>query len=211
MEENEPNSEIVEGIKRGIRTRLEQCMTSGPYRLNPDTEMVDYVIEGLARNELKHGFAYCTCRVPQGIEAEDRKIICPCDTLAEQVEQWGHCECRLFVEADVEAEEKFMPAKTIMIYEPVAMPGITSILLAPRLNDMAGKVVGLLDSSFWQSNSTIAKRLNELITEKCQAQLLAGKKMKWISHDATNVSAVPEEIVDDIVANCDAAIVMLGN
>ncbi|MBI4329919.1 MAG: hypothetical protein HY673_01400 [Chloroflexi bacterium] len=87
----------LEATTRDLRDRLEEFAGTGPYRLNPRVEMVSSVIEGLAHNELKYGSAYCTCRLPTGVLREDRRIICPCEDLARQIAEFGHCDCGLFV------------------------------------------------------------------------------------------------------------------
>lgn len=87
----------LEASRMQIRSRLERYSTGSSYQFNPDSEMVSSIIEGLAHNELKHGFAYCTCRVPTGVPSEDRRIVCPCEDLTRELTEYGHCECGLFV------------------------------------------------------------------------------------------------------------------
>lgn len=65
-------------------------------RLNPDSEMLDLVIEGLANNKIKHGKHYCPCRIVSGNEKEDKKIICPCIYHLDEIEKDGSCHCDLF-------------------------------------------------------------------------------------------------------------------
>ncbi|APH39567.1 ferredoxin-thioredoxin reductase catalytic domain-containing protein [Methanohalophilus halophilus] len=66
------------------------------YKLNPDPEMLDLVIEGLANNKIKYGKGYCPCRIPSGDEKEDRKIICPCIYHGDEIAADGSCHCDLF-------------------------------------------------------------------------------------------------------------------
>ncbi|WP_445475331.1 ferredoxin-thioredoxin reductase catalytic domain-containing protein [Methanococcoides methylutens] len=70
------------------------------YILNPDTETVDTVIDGLAENIGEYGKRYCPCRIISGDEKEDKKIICPCIYLKEEVENDGMCHCELFFKKD---------------------------------------------------------------------------------------------------------------
>ena len=49
------------------------------YRLNPDPEFLQALIEGLCVNEERYGYPSCPCRIATGIFAIDRDIICPCD------------------------------------------------------------------------------------------------------------------------------------
>ncbi|MBI4334987.1 MAG: hypothetical protein HY673_27355 [Chloroflexi bacterium] len=95
-----PVSAGTEEAESNIRSRLERFVENSPYRFNSHRELVSSVIEGLAQNELKYGLAYCTCRVPTGVPAEDRRIICPCEDLPQQIERFGHCDCGLFVKAN---------------------------------------------------------------------------------------------------------------
>ncbi len=87
---------LLEETKQRLRARLERYALSSPYALNPKPHMVLFAIEGLARNEIKHGLPYCVCKVRTGTE-RDKQIICPCATISEEIEQWGQCDCGLFV------------------------------------------------------------------------------------------------------------------
>ena len=64
--------------------------------LNPDKEILDIVIQGLASNRQKHGKQYCPCRMRTGDEGEDKKIICPCIYHKEEIERDAMCHCALF-------------------------------------------------------------------------------------------------------------------
>jgi ferredoxin-thioredoxin reductase catalytic subunit len=66
------------------------------FRLNPDSKMLDLVIEGITNNRIIHGKNYCPCRILTGDEAEDRKIICPCIYHLDEIENDGNCHCELF-------------------------------------------------------------------------------------------------------------------
>lgn len=71
------------------------CALKG-LRLNPDTRIVEIVIEGLAKNELLRGARYCPCRLVAGNPREDKNKICPCKWHKEEIERDGHCHCGLF-------------------------------------------------------------------------------------------------------------------
>ena len=66
-------------------------------KLNPNKEVVDYVIKGLLGNEKKHGFRYCPCKARSGDKKEDAKIICPCRAHKEEIAKMGRCWCGLYV------------------------------------------------------------------------------------------------------------------
>jgi ferredoxin-thioredoxin reductase catalytic subunit len=67
------------------------------FRLNPDGRIVEAIIDGLLRNEKKHGVRYCPCRLVSGKKEEDKKNICPCIYHKDEIAKDGHCHCRLFV------------------------------------------------------------------------------------------------------------------
>lgn len=66
------------------------------YILNPDNEILDLVIAGLAKNKVEFGRQYCPCRIITGNFDEDKKIICPCIYHEEEIKIDGHCHCALF-------------------------------------------------------------------------------------------------------------------
>lgn len=96
----EVNPEEIEAAKKRIRSMTEKYEEKSGYKLNPDTGVVEDIIEGLAQRKIRYGFAYCPCRVVTGNKDEDRKIICPCIYHKEEIETGGVCHCGLFVAAD---------------------------------------------------------------------------------------------------------------
>lgn len=66
------------------------------FDINPDDKIVDMVIEGLARNKIKHDRRYCPCRPLTGDYEQDKYKICPCKWHKDEIEKDGHCHCALF-------------------------------------------------------------------------------------------------------------------
>lgn len=58
------------------------------YRINPDKEYVNKIIEGIIKKE-----GHCPCRVKM-----DDTTYCPCDEFIEK----GICKCRLFIKENYE-------------------------------------------------------------------------------------------------------------
>ncbi|MCD6248235.1 MAG: ferredoxin:thioredoxin reductase [Hadesarchaea archaeon] len=83
--------------KEELRKVLKKYAESQGFRLNPDEETVDLVLEGLLKNEERYGFRYCPCRVVSGKKEEDASKICPCKWHKEEIATMGHCACGLFV------------------------------------------------------------------------------------------------------------------
>lgn len=87
--------------KKRVRSSIERMVNkyseNGPFFVNPDKILVKNVIEGLVRNKMKYGYAYCPCRDVTTVPECDRRNICPCQTHKEEIASHGTCECGLFV------------------------------------------------------------------------------------------------------------------
>jgi len=84
---------IVERLYRMVRRWTEN---SG-YRLNPEAEVVEGIVQALARSTMTHGVPYCPCREITGDAKADRANICPCVHHHAEIAQDNHCRCVLFV------------------------------------------------------------------------------------------------------------------
>ncbi|MFC1715548.1 ferredoxin-thioredoxin reductase catalytic domain-containing protein [Candidatus Poribacteria bacterium] len=72
----------------------------GGYTLNPDQEILDGIVEGLAINEGKLGYWSCPCRIASGDRVADFDTICPCEYRDPDLEEYGRCYCALYVTQD---------------------------------------------------------------------------------------------------------------
>lgn len=80
-----------------LKELMRRYAESQGFQLNPDEKIVDFVIQGLLRNEKKFGRRYCPCRAITGDPQQDKKIICPCIFHKDEIKQMAHCHCGLFV------------------------------------------------------------------------------------------------------------------
>lgn len=96
------NNKEQEAIR--IRKIIEEYVTYSSYKLNPDTEIVDMIVNGLLMRKVEFGYAYCPCRLVTGDTERDKKIICPCVYHVEEIERDGECHCNLFVNANYQAK-----------------------------------------------------------------------------------------------------------
>ena len=71
------------------------------YHLNPDIKFTKELIEGLVTNKKRYGYRACPCRLADGVEENDRDIICPCDYRDADVTEYGACFCGLYVALDI--------------------------------------------------------------------------------------------------------------
>lgn len=83
----------VSEIEAEIRKEAE---TEG-YLLNPDREITEGIIEGIAVNEDRLGYWRCPCRISAGHRIDDLDIICPCQYRDDDLRDYGRCYCALYV------------------------------------------------------------------------------------------------------------------
>jgi ferredoxin-thioredoxin reductase catalytic subunit/rhodanese-related sulfurtransferase len=79
----------------------DKVITQFNFAYNPEKEINEGVIMGLARNKLIYGKRYCPCFMVIGQTDEERKNadnrICPCKpALEEEIPQGGKCHCGIF-------------------------------------------------------------------------------------------------------------------
>ena len=84
-----------------VRQRAESDAKTYGYHLNPDSNFLRDLLEGLKQNEERYGYPSCPCRLASGKFEFDRDITCPCDYRDPDVEEFGACYCALYVRGDV--------------------------------------------------------------------------------------------------------------
>src|SRR5574337_599867 len=99
------NKEQKEQEEAKMRKMIADYVAHSPYKLNPDTKIVDRVVKGLVMRKIKFGHAYCPCRLVSGDPEKDKKIICPCVYHIEEIERDGECHCNLFVSANYQPKD----------------------------------------------------------------------------------------------------------
>jgi ferredoxin-thioredoxin reductase catalytic chain len=77
--------------------QLKRETEAGGYFLNPDTEFVLELVDGLMTTEERYGYPVCPCRLASGNKTEDLDIICPCDYRDPDLREYNACYCALFV------------------------------------------------------------------------------------------------------------------
>jgi ferredoxin-thioredoxin reductase catalytic chain len=83
--------------KEDTKKFVESVATHKGWKLSPDGEFLDYLIEGLMSNYNRYGYFQCPCRDSWGDREKDRDIICPCDYCVPDQKEYGHCFCGLFL------------------------------------------------------------------------------------------------------------------
>jgi ferredoxin-thioredoxin reductase catalytic subunit/rubredoxin len=77
--------------------KLKHEAEAGGYQLNPDTDFVKMLVQGLLINEQRYGYASCPCRIASGRREEDLDIVCPCDYRDPDLSEYEACYCALYV------------------------------------------------------------------------------------------------------------------
>jgi ferredoxin-thioredoxin reductase catalytic chain len=80
-----------------IEAEILAVAKAGGYRLNPDREISEGIIEGIAANEQALGYWRCPCRMSNGDRSQDLDIICPCAYRDADLRDYGRCYCALYV------------------------------------------------------------------------------------------------------------------
>jgi len=76
------------------------------FKLNPNKEDLNLILEGLEKNREKHEVPYCPCRGLSNDKKEDAKKICPCFWHLDEIRRDGHCLCRLFWKKYINTKNK---------------------------------------------------------------------------------------------------------
>ena len=82
---------------REIEAEILELAKAEGYTLNPDREIREGIIEGIAINEDSVGYWNCPCRKASGDRNADLDIICPCQYRDADLKEHGRCYCALYV------------------------------------------------------------------------------------------------------------------
>jgi len=88
--------EKYEDFKKEVRVKAKK---SG-YKLNPDTEFLELLFQGLFKNQSRYSYPSCPCRLAEGDFKVDADIICPCLYRDPDLLEFGRCYCALYVSDD---------------------------------------------------------------------------------------------------------------
>jgi ferredoxin-thioredoxin reductase catalytic chain len=69
------------------------------WMLTHDTELLDLLLEGLTKNFNRYGYFSCPCRSAKAVKEQDKDITCPCKYSWDDIKEYGHCYCGLYMES----------------------------------------------------------------------------------------------------------------
>ena len=75
----------------------ENAASRNGWVLNPDRDFLDSVVDGLFGNYEQFGYLLCPCRESWEDREKDRDVICPCSYAADDIDEYGHCYCGLYM------------------------------------------------------------------------------------------------------------------
>lgn len=75
------------------------------YSINPHWMFFTNLKLWLIESEKLFGKRYCPCFEPSGDPEFDRKLICPCEFMHEEINQRGTCHCTLFGKKELTAKD----------------------------------------------------------------------------------------------------------
>ena len=75
---------------------MEKYIAKKGYALNPDWMMTTNLSVWLTEMEDTFGKRYCPCFEPSGNMDLDKKMLCPCKFIDDEIEEYGTCHCALF-------------------------------------------------------------------------------------------------------------------
>ncbi|HHT9105247.1 MAG TPA: DUF3422 family protein [Candidatus Wujingus californicus] len=189
-----------------LRQWLEREAISHGYKINPDKNVIEEIIIGLARNEKRYRYKACPCRLATGKYQLDCDIICPCSYCFLDVEKNGRCYCTLFVSDRYIAGDPSLPQYVPdsrerddireKIAKDVRKEEEASIVDTPYYK-VHTKVVGFLQDL---ADRNKAKVIYEKIVNGLD---ISSSSVQW-GEDTSHVSTTIEDIKVDIKLKQDA-------
>ena len=83
---------------------MEKYCEQNNYAINPSWMMATNLKSNLCEMEATFGKRYCPCFEPSGDKELDKKMMCPCEFVEEEIKEYGTCHCALFGPADLSKE-----------------------------------------------------------------------------------------------------------
>ncbi len=102
-----------EAAKKQQKWMEKFCEQKG-YAINPSWMMATNLKSNLCEMEATFGKRYCPCFEPSGDKELDKKMMCPCEYIEDEIAEYGTCHCALFGPADLSKEQWKASSKRLM-------------------------------------------------------------------------------------------------
>ena len=96
------------------------------------------------------------------------------------------------------------PITKLLVLDPTVVPEAAEASMAPRLDTLDGKVLGLLDNRKFNSNKVL-----DLVAEQLAEKYKLAGVMRRRKPNASK--GVPDEMLNELVEGCQAVIVGVGD
>ncbi len=93
---------------------LEKYAEQKNYALNPSWMMLTNLKSNLCEMEETFGKRYCPCFEPSADEELNKKMMCPCKFIDDEIAEYGTCHCALFGPADLSKADWKASSKRLM-------------------------------------------------------------------------------------------------
>ena len=92
----------TESRKKALRHLFDKVVGPMGFKLTPDAELAEFLLEQEVKLEVRHGVPFCPCRPIRRDRARDMQIVCPCIPFHRaHFDAMKRCWCGLFVHQDV--------------------------------------------------------------------------------------------------------------
>ena len=148
------------------------CAQKG-YAINPNWMMATNLKSNLCEMEATFGKRYCPCFEPSGDAVLDKKMMCPCEFVEDEIAEYGTCHCALFGPANLSKKQWKASSKRLMDEYQVPKNLKNGVLdtrnmpLDPRRNlpipDMMHQVKSVLNGYKGEMLTVIVEREQEAL------------------------------------------------
>lgn len=179
---------------------LEKYCEQKNYALNPSWMMTTNLKSNLCEMEATFGKRYCPCFEPSGDEVLDKKMMCPCEFIDDEIAEYGTCHCALFGPADQSKEAWKASSKRLMEEYQVPKNIKEGVLdtrgmpLDPRRGIMVPDMMHQVKSTL---NGYKGKQLRVIVEREQEAlNLEAIAKYRGLGYSRSDKDEVIEVVLD---------------
>jgi ferredoxin-thioredoxin reductase catalytic subunit len=83
---------------------MQKYIAKNNYALNPSWMMSTNLKIWLSEMEATFGKRFCPCFEPSADTALNKKMMCPCEYVEDEIKEYGTCHCALFGRADLDKD-----------------------------------------------------------------------------------------------------------
>ncbi len=179
---------------------LEKYCEQKNYALNPSWMMTTNLKSNLCEMEATFGKRYCPCFEPSGDEVLDKKMMCPCEFIDDEIAEYGTCHCALFGPADLSKDAWKASSKRLM--EEYQVPkNIKEGVLDTRGMPLDSRRGMMVPDMMHQVKSTLngykGKQLRVIVAHEQEAlNLEAIATYRGLGYSRSNKDEVIEVVLD---------------